>query len=384
VFVFPLSLFFLALASAQPALAQEGLREPPPFATPESFREDFLRFLDAYAEIAGQLGDHARQEQLATARRMMEGVTSEQIDQTFRHGVPNVGELLNATEALRQHLASAPALSRTGPRLPTLPGQPGILGACNVIAHDSNTTFILLTVQQAADVLLAASGRACDQVAVVAGFGANTALVCLPIEIALTAAKIPFELATFCAGEEDSSVAQGSFDRLGHLHGDLTTEAQSIRDKDDANTSTIVANDDSNRTAIVNNDNTNTANIILNGNANAMGITQAITSGFDAMEMREIENNLTARACPAWMYTPRFLDAGETVPLGGRFERVVAVLRTVIENARQLRTVHPHHLAKAQHAVDGAVTLSGARPPLHAKLICHLLQRAYQEATTSE
>jgi len=385
VFVLSLSLVLAVLAATRPALAQEGIREPPPPVTPDSFRQDFLKFLDAYGEIAGQMRDYARQQQFADARRMMEDVTAEQIDQAFRGNLPDLNPLLTATDTLRTHLSSSLAtLDRSGPRLPTLPGRPGILGACNSIVHDSNTTFIFLGVQQAADVILAAAGRGCDQVAVVAGFGANTALVCLPFEVAFTAAKIPFELAAFCGGEEDSSFIEGTFDRLGHLHGDLETEAQSIRNFVAVEKAAIVDNDNANRTQIINNDNTNTAAIIVNSNGNAAGITEAIRSGLDAAEARQIEDNLADKECTAWMYTPLYLDAAETVLLGGRFERVVAVLNRIIDNARQLQTVHRYHLAKAQEAVDDAVAKSGRRPPLFAKKICRLLEEAYEDATSSE
>jgi hypothetical protein len=149
-------------------------------------------------------------------------------------------------------------------------------------------------VQQAAEVLISAAGRGCDQVAVVAGFGANTALVCLPLEIALTAAKIPFELASFCGGEEDSSFIEGTFDRVEHLHGDLETEAASIRSNDDSNTNTVInndnsntgtimTNDNSNRVQIINNDNANTSTVINNDNANRSLIVNNDNSNRDVI-----------------------------------------------------------------------------------------------------
>jgi hypothetical protein len=381
-----------ALVGIPPVLAQDGIREPPAPVSAESFRANFLQFLDAYSEVAAQMRDSVRQRQLADARRMIEGVSAEQIEQAFQGNLPDVQPLLAATEALRSHLASRAALAaRQGPRLPTLPGRPGILGVCSGIVHDSTTAFVLLGVQQAADVLLAAAGRGCDQVAVVAGFGANTALVCLPLEIALSAAKVPYELAAFCAGEEDSSFLEGSFERLAHIHGDLETEAaglraqaEGLRVQADGNKTSIMDNDNANRTLIVNNANANTANIIANSNGNAAGITEAIKSGLDAAEARQIEDNLADKDCPAWMYTPLFLDAAETVRLGGRFERVVDVIRKAIDNARQLRSVHPFHLLTARLAADLAVAIASRRPPLFAKNICQLLEKAYEEATSSE
>jgi hypothetical protein len=264
-----LILLFLGLGLLSPVAAQDSDNTPRPDY--ETYRAELLRFLDMFEEVAVHFQDGYRREQLALARRMLERVKPEDFAQTFPEGAPEVSPLLKATEDLRSALSAAqqPAAPEIpGPSLPTLPDRPPILGACNGIAHGSATTFALLVVQQAADVLLAAAGRACDQVAVVAGFGANTALVCLPLEIALTAAKIPFELASFCGGEEDSSFLEGTFDRVQHLHGDLQTEAASIRSNDDTNTSTVINNDNSNRDTIVSNGNSNTSTIVTNDNSN--------------------------------------------------------------------------------------------------------------------
>ena len=62
---------------------------------------------------------------------------------------------------------------------------------------------------------------ACLQMEVVAGEGFNTSAACIVPAVLQDAAAIPFELASFCAGEEDSALAQGSYDRLEHLHDDV-------------------------------------------------------------------------------------------------------------------------------------------------------------------
>jgi hypothetical protein len=269
-----LILLCLALGLLSPVAAQDTANTPPRVDY-ETYRAELLRFLDMFEEVAVHFRDGYRREQLALARRMLERVKPEDFAQAFPEGGPEISPLLQATEDLRSALSAArqpTAPEVPGPSLPTLPDRPPILGACNGIAHDSTTSFALLIVQQAAEVLLSASGRVCDQVAVVAGFGANTSAVCLPLEIALTAAKIPFELASFCGGEEDSSFLEGTFDRVQHLHGDLQTEAASIRSNDDTNTNTVVNNDNANRDTIVNNDNSNTSTVMSNDNSNRVQI----------------------------------------------------------------------------------------------------------------
>jgi hypothetical protein len=59
-----------------------------------------------------------------------------------------------------------------------------------------------------------------------------------------------------------------NFNRLGHIHDDLTAGITTIVSNDNTNTANIVSNDNTNTANIVSNDNTNTANIVSNDNAN--------------------------------------------------------------------------------------------------------------------
>jgi hypothetical protein len=224
--------FTLALARPIPAEAQGR-----DFVTRErgvsadSFHSDLLRLVDVLQQIAVLAKDTSRHQRLEEARRMVVDMPPEQLDQFLSHGAPDLKPVLRANARLRALLAErVAALERTAePQSLILPGRPPILGACNTIAHDPTFTLVALSVQQAADVALAAAGRGCDQMAVAFGFGANTALVCLPLETALTAAKIPLELADFCGGEEDSSFLEGSYDRLEHIHADLDENNQRLK-----------------------------------------------------------------------------------------------------------------------------------------------------------
>ncbi len=258
------------LLAAGQAAAQKAER---PKGGPAQFRADFNRFTEVFARASLRAGDKARAAQMLQARRMMQAVPAEDLERMAKVApLPDLRPLIEAASKLDQHLVRARQAAAN--RLPVeqhaagFPDRPAIISECDAIVHDSSTTFAFKVVQQAADVILAAAGRACDQVAVVAGFGANTALVCLPFEVAITAAKIPFELADFCGGEEDSSYLEGNYERLAHIHGDIESEAASIRTNDNTNTANIIGNDNSNTATIVTNDNTNTANIVINDNAN--------------------------------------------------------------------------------------------------------------------
>ena len=224
----------LTLGLALPISADAQDRRLPPrerVVTADSFTSDLLQLVDVLQEIAVLARDTNRHQRLEEVRGMVTDIPPEQLDEFLSHGAPDLKPVLRANIRLRALLAERVAsMERMAePQSLPLPGRPPILGACNGIVHDSAFTFGALIAQQAADVALAAAGRGCDQMAVAFGFGANTALVCLPLETALTAAKIPLELAAFCGGEEDSSLLEGSYDRLEHIHADLQEYNQRLK-----------------------------------------------------------------------------------------------------------------------------------------------------------
>src|SRR5262245_33927513 len=220
-----LSCLLVAALGVSPAVAAQGPEPMPPItpnqlARAETFRADFVQLVDLRQDLANAANDEARQQRLAEAKRIMSTVPAEQIARFQRHATLSLRPLIRANVKLRNLMAerTRAAAALPEPKTPGFPDRPAILADCNNIAHDSAFTFGALIAVQVADGLLAALGRVCDEVVVVLGEGGNTSLVCLPLEIALSAAKIPFELADFCGGEEDSSFLEGSFDRLGHIH----------------------------------------------------------------------------------------------------------------------------------------------------------------------
>ena len=135
---------------------------------------------------------------------------------------------------------------------PAFPNAPPILSECNSIEHDSDFTFGALVANQVARAVLAAANYACLEVIVVLGEGGNGSLVCEVFAIAEAAAAIPFELADFCGGEEDSALLEGSYDRLDHIHTDLDNARTSILTSIDTHTTQIINNDNANRDILIN------------------------------------------------------------------------------------------------------------------------------------
>jgi len=202
------------------------------------------------------------------ARQALKSVSDDQFAKVFaKMGRPDLELALQAAQRLEN--ATPDRTSGGGASLtPGFPNAPDILGDCDNIEHDSAFTFGALVAFQVLRTVLAAAEFACLEVVVILGEGGNGSAVCIPFAIAQDVAAIPYELADFCGGEEDSALAQGSYDRLEHIHSDLDAARTAIVNNDNANRVLIVNNDNANRVLIIDNDNTNRTLIINNDNTN--------------------------------------------------------------------------------------------------------------------
>jgi hypothetical protein len=281
----------------------------------QAFRSDFSLALDSYAVVMQRLGNSRGQRLAGEAKVRMDAVTDEQLAALFgRVGVPDLSEMLRATDTL---VSRTPNRDR-GPLTAGLPGAPPILSDCNNISHSSGFTLGALIAFEVARTVLAAAEFACNEVVVVLGEGGNGSAVCIPFAIAQDVAAIPFELASFCAGEEDSAVLQGTFDRLEHVHTDLESARSAIIteinantaqiiDNVNSNTALIVNNDNSNRTQIINNDNSNRTQIINNDNANRdILIGQLHALGCEIVRLLNTPDGQRASAIAACQGQPGF------------------------------------------------------------------------------
>jgi hypothetical protein len=379
------------LSTGLTARVQARDASAPNLATPEavqSFRQNFNLALDNMQVVFERTRSSKGRQLVADAKQRMQNVTDEDIARTFaRGGVPDLLQFVTATRKLTGAIDRSgtrpmgQAGDFTTPQSSPFPGSPGILGECGSILHSSGFTFGALVAQQIARAIIEAAQFACEEVVVILGEGGNGSAVCIPLAIAADAAAIPYELASFCGGEEDSAVLQGSYDRLEHIHGDLDAARNQILANDNSNLNQILNNDNSNTTTILNNTNANTTQIINNSNSNTDNILAAIGANADLAESHEIEMNLANDSCPAWIYTPEYADTAHTIRLGGRFEKVVTVVQHVIDNARALQSVRRFNLEFAQAALNFAVFKVDRRPPFRSDLICDLLLAAYQKVT---
>jgi hypothetical protein len=226
-----------------------------------SFRVDFNKVMDHYGSVLSKLG-HARGVGLTVqAREGLRAVSDEQLARVFATG--RVKDLSDAVEAAaRLDVLTVPRGETGRIFTPGFPNAPPILAACDDILHDPEWTFGVLVAHQILRTVLAVAEFACGQTVVVLGEGGNTSAVCIPFSIAKDAAEIPFELADFCGGEEDSAIGQGSYDRLEHIHLDVEVARADILTSIEVHTQMIITNDNTNRDLIIANDNANRDQII--------------------------------------------------------------------------------------------------------------------------
>ena len=187
-----------------------------------SFRPDFNRLLDRYDGVFRKVGNARGLRLTASARDALRAVSDDQLAKLFaKVRVPDLSPAIQAAEKLEALVPAPGSKAPHAPDTPGFPGAPPILEQCDNIAHSSGFTFGALVAFQVARTALAAFEFACEEMVVIAGEGANIAGACIPLAIAQDVVAIPFELASFCGGEEDSALAQGTYDRLEHIHNDI-------------------------------------------------------------------------------------------------------------------------------------------------------------------
>ena len=129
---------------------------------------------------------------------------------------------------------------------------------------DSASRFALLILKEIANGLLAAAAFVCLEDIL----GENGALACVPLAIASDLANGVFDSAQYCAGEFTANQVDANFNRLSHIHDDLTTGIKTMVNNDNASRTSVINNDNANRISIVNNNNAIKDAIINNDNAN--------------------------------------------------------------------------------------------------------------------
>jgi hypothetical protein len=279
----------------------------------ERLRADLIAFVQAYREAAATVSP-AQAQKFDGLDEQLKRLSAADLN-VIRGGMPDTSVLGKATLRLNASVEKSTLNRVAGLRLGDGPVQalsPGFPGADY---PSCGSTRVDDAVIDASDIaLFVAEGvrdgasRLCGQVAVVAGFGANTSTACIISDaVYLTAKGVNYGL-HYCNDKIDSAEQAATFGRLEHLHTDVESSitndnankaalATAIANSQsaivanansntaaltatigstktaiianaDANGLAIITNDNLNKTAIVANDNANKAAIVANDNAN--------------------------------------------------------------------------------------------------------------------
>lgn len=277
----------MLVAVAAPAMAQKtrSITLATPLTAQEAgetarFRAQFDTMMANYERMATQQGNLKTLEQASEARLALNRVTDQQLAIVYaRIGFPSLAGAVIASELL----ASRPA--KESAKSSPFPGAAAVISNCNSVDSSPGTRYAELIAKEVTSGILAAATFVCTQDIL----GENGSAACIPFAIADDIAQSLFNVATFCAGESGGNQIDASYQRLEHLHNDLSTGVSTIVTNDNSNktaiiandnsnTANIVSNDNTNKTAIITNNNTNTTNIINNDNANKVALITVANS----------------------------------------------------------------------------------------------------------
>ena len=270
----------LAAAVTLGAHAVETQRPQTPSQAPtaSSFKSDYGFVLDRLETALTQNGNARSLKLLQQSRLRLNTVNDATIARLF--GETGVPDISSSVAELRRYQGGWVQKSAG------LPDAGGIHSACSSNPHDSGSVYDSLIAAQVTSSILAAATFVCTQDIL----GENGSAVCIPFAIADDIAQGIFAVRSWCAGEEGGAKSDASYDRLGHIHGDLADARSTILSNASTNLTSILTNSNTNTTtitgavttstntvtgaittstnSIVTNNNANTASIIANSNAN--------------------------------------------------------------------------------------------------------------------
>jgi hypothetical protein len=254
----------ICLALARPAVAQDAVAL-------QNLREQYDAMMADFEHILKAQGDPAGTEKARRGREAMRGLSDQQLANLYSHTrIPNLSVVVTATQYLvskadsRKAVATARSAASFGAESLPFPEPIALDPGCNGVDISSGTRYTQLIAKEVTNSVLAAAAWACNEDIL----GENGSAACIPLAIAADVANGFFDTSAWCSGEFTSNQVDANFNRLGHIHDDLTAGITTIVNNDNTNTANIVGNDNTNTANIVSNDNTNTANIVSNDNAN--------------------------------------------------------------------------------------------------------------------
>lgn len=206
------------------ASMRERTPEPSNEVELEGFRTDLLSVTGVFSELGTILGNWEVQQAAADASDGIESMSLEDLA-VFEEARSQIGLLRDSAQDLRDLMVARMSEAETngGTRDPATPGFPdaSYSGLCGSTRTNTEAFFAARIVLAVAQGVWTAASRACDEVIVAAGFGGNASLACIAADELLFAAQVVFDELANCDGDIDSAEVEGTYERVGHLHGDI-------------------------------------------------------------------------------------------------------------------------------------------------------------------
>jgi hypothetical protein len=188
---------------------------------PEVNQIELLDIMTTFYELGERMETDSVQRASSESIAQILQMTPDEL-QAAAYAGPEITRLHDAVMRLRRVLlidfSTQPTVG--GEESPGFPSA-NYSGLCGSARTDTEAFFAARLVLQTAQGAWSVASRGCDQIAVVAGFGANTSLACIPFDVILFAAEVVFAEIANCDNDIDSAEIEGSYERLGHLHGDV-------------------------------------------------------------------------------------------------------------------------------------------------------------------
>jgi hypothetical protein len=304
-----------ALFVAQHATAQAG--NPVQAQSSQSFRTSFGQLLDSYDQVFRLSGNVVGQQSVAQARAAMLSVSDAEFARTFAlSGTPDVSPAVSAIQRIATMSQRNKAIQSVTIQTEPFPSAPAVIDSCSPsnTPHSDQSTYDALIAFQVTSGILAAAAWVCNEDIL----GENGSAACIPLAIANDIASSLFAVRSFCAGLDTASTVLGNYDRLDHIHTDLTNARADIINNANSNTTaitssisaalnSIISNANANTTTIVNNANSNTTSIMNNDNTNRdMIISQLQALGCEIVRLLNTPDGLKASSIEACKAQPGF------------------------------------------------------------------------------
>jgi hypothetical protein len=359
-------MLLLCLTMAAPAFAQDP-------AALQTLRGQYDAMMANLGRLAAARGDKVTEAQAREGRDAMKSLTDQQLAEIYsRTRVPDLSVAATASRFLVRQTDALAKKDAGGDFVQLLsagfPDPVAIPAGCNGVDIGAETRYALLITKEVTSSILAAAAFVCNT----SILGVNTSLACVPFSIAASIAIGLFDTATFCAGEVTANQIDANFNRLDHIHNDLTSAVTTVVGNSNANTATIISNANTNTTTIVTNDNTNAATIIANDNTNTAAILNNATANKNELRDLVLRTQIEADLSMA--------DSAAVVALyllpnahGGYLDLVMAIVTETIADVRAAGG----RVSNAQSALTEANTAKAAGD---FKTAYRLYRKAYKAA----